>query len=99
MEQLDIFQLEDDSIENERINTRKIGFDHRLRLYNEKEDYVYMAVPSEMGVDVVSISIDINPSTRTKMSLSDYERWVKSKNLKEVKPKPIKKLNNEEKSY
>lgn len=94
MEQLDIFTLE-----NYSESTREIGFDHRLRLYNEKGNYMYMAIPSKEGVDVVSISIDIKPSTRTEMSLNDYERWVISEGLKEVKPKPIKKLNNEEKSY
>ena len=81
MQQLSIF----DSL-NEKAQT---GFKYRRRLYNDKGNYMYTAIPSETGYKLIPVSIWIKGNEIIELTHSEYVQYLKTYGLIEKLPKDV----------
>ena len=84
MQQLDIF-----TVEQPVTNGNATGFKYRKRLYNENDNYLYTAIPTEQGYRLVPVSIYLKGEQLFYLTTEDYKQFIAVRNLIEVIPKDV----------
>ena len=84
MQQLDIF-----TVEQPVTNGNATGFKYRKRLYNENDNYLYTAIPTEQGYKLVPVSIYLKGEQLFDLTVKDYKQFIADRNLIEVIPKDV----------
>ena len=84
MQQLDIF-----TVEQPVTNGNATGFKYRKRLYNENDNYLYTAIPTEQGYRLVPVSIYLKGEQLFYLTTEDYKQFIADRELTEVIPKDV----------
>ena len=84
MQQLDIF-----TVEQPVTNGNATGFKYRKRLYNENDNYLYTAIPTEQGYKLVPVSIYLKDEQLFDLTVKEYKQFIADRELTEVIPKDV----------
>ena len=77
MQQLDLF------------TNQQLGFKYRKRLYNDNQNYLYTAIPTEQGYRLVPVSIYLKGEQLFFLTTEEYKQFIADRNLIEVIPKDV----------
>ena len=67
----------------------KLGFKYRKRLYNENDNYLYTAIPTEQGYRLVPVSIYLKGEQLFDLTVKEYKQFIADRELTEVIPKDV----------
>ena len=73
----------------ELFTEKQLGFKYRKRLYNENDNYLYTAIPTEQGYRLVPVSIYLKGEQLFYLTTEDYKRFIADRELTEVIPKDV----------
>ena len=73
----------------ELFTERQLGFKYRKRLYNENDNYLYTAIPTEQGYRLVPVSIYLKGEQLFYLTTEDYKQFIADRELIEVIPKDV----------
>ena len=73
----------------ELFTNKQVGFKYRKRLYNENDNYLYAAIPTEQGYKLVPVSIYLKGEQLFYLTTEDYKQFIADRNLIEVIPKDV----------
>ena len=73
----------------ELFTNKQVGFKYRKRLYNEKDNYLYTAIPIERGYKLVPVSIYLKGEQLFYLTTEDYKQFIADRELTEVIPKDV----------
>ena len=71
----------------ELFTEKQFGFKYRKRLYNENDNYLYTAIPTEQGYKLVPVSIYLKGEQLFFLTTEDYKQFIADRELTEVIPK------------
>ena len=73
----------------ELFTEKQFGFKYRKRLYNENDNYLYTAIPTEQGYKLVPVSIYLKGEQLFYLTTEDYKQFIADRELTEVIPKDV----------
>ena len=73
----------------ELFTDKKLGFKYRKRLYNENDNFLYTAIPTEQGYRLVHVSIYLKGEQLFQLTTEDYKKFIADRELTEVIPKDV----------
>ena len=73
----------------ELFTNKKVGFKYRKRLYNENDNYLYTAIPTEQGYRLVPVSIYLKGEQLFYLTTEDYKQSIADRELVEILPKDV----------
>ena len=73
----------------ELFTDKKLGFKYRKRLYNENDNYLYTAIPTEKGYRLVPVSIYLKDEQLFDLTTEEYKQFIADRELTEVIPKDV----------
>ena len=73
----------------ELFTNKQVGFKYRKRLYNENDNYLYTAIPTEQGYKLVPISIYLKGEQLFDLTTEEYKQFIADRELTEVIPKDV----------
>ena len=73
----------------ELFTNKQVGFKYRKRLYNEKDNYLYTAIPTEQGYRLVPVSIYLKDEKLFDLTTEKYKQFIADRELTEVIPKDV----------
>ena len=73
----------------ELFTDKKLGFKYRKRLYNENDNYLYTAIPTEQGYRLVPVSIYLKDEQLFDLTTEEYKQFIADRELTEVIPKDV----------
>ena len=73
----------------ELFTNKKVGFKYSKRLYNENDNYLYTAIPTEQGYRLVPVSIYLEGEQLFYLTTEDYKQFIEDRGLIEVIPKDV----------
>ena len=73
----------------ELFTNKKVGFKYRKRLYNENDNYLYTAIPTEQGYRLVPVSIYLKDEQLFDLTTEEYKQFIADRELTEVIPKDV----------
>ena len=73
----------------ELFTEKQLGFKYRKRLYNENDNYLYTAIPTEQGYKLVPVSIYLKDEQLFDLTVKEYKQFIADRELTEVIPKDV----------
>ena len=73
----------------ELFTEKQFGFKYRKRLYNENDNYLYTAIPTEQGYRLVPVSIYLKGEQLFYLTTEEYKQFIADRELTEVIPKDV----------
>ena len=73
----------------ELFTNKQVGFKYRKRLYNENDNYLYAAIPTEQGYRLVPVSIYLKDEQLFDLTTEEYKQFIADRELTEVIPKDV----------
>ena len=73
----------------ELFTNKQVGFKYRKRLYNENDNYLYTAIPTEQGYRLVPVSIYLKDEQLFDLTTEEYKQFIADRELTEVIPKDV----------
>ena len=73
----------------ELFTNKQVGFKYRKRLYNEKDNYLYTAIPNEKCYRLVPVSIYLKDEKLFDLTTEKYKQFIADRELTEVIPKDV----------
>ena len=73
----------------ELFTDKNLGFKYRKRLYNENDNYLYTAIPTEQGYRLVPVSIYLKDEKLFDLTTEKYKQFIADRELTEVIPKDV----------
>ena len=73
----------------ELFTDKKLGFKYRKRLYNDNQNYMYTAIPTEQGYRLVPVFIYLKGEQLFDLTVKEYKQFIADRELTEVIPKDV----------
>ena len=73
----------------ELFTEKQLGFKYRRRLYNDNQNYMYTAIPTEQGYRLVPVSIYLKDEKLFDLTTEKYKQFIADRELTEVIPKDV----------
>ena len=73
----------------ELFTEKQFGFKYRKRLYNDNQNYMYTAIPTEQGYRLVPVSLYLKGEQLFYLTTEDYKQFIADRELTEVIPKDV----------
>ena len=73
----------------ELFTEKQFGFKYRKRLYNDNQNYMYTAIPTEQGYRLVPVSIYLKDEKLFDLTTEKYKQFIADRELTEVIPKDV----------